>query len=313
MKRISKGAPAKFTPHKGSWGDRYLIEYPDGSKRMSCARCANYNPDDKSCVALPIYVPENGYGYWKYCKHFEIEILSPIESQRILTEENISESEERKMQNTDMDEMNRDIQFKKIPQKCFETDVFWANIFLIALSKSLNIKDIFQNIESLMADDEKVNKEDWGISSMPNIEKSMIALNILASKLNCQVGAFFNKKISDRRKMAYKVISCLNPTDFYYNPTELNIDGRSYWCDLILERGYLSENTLQIVVRKEGDTYYLEFEQIGGFVKNLYKQQDFYFYAGCILYTELRGELKNFYSDLSELASEYSEDSFIET
>lgn len=74
MARISRGAPAKGCPPKGSWGDGYVIENTYQSKRVSCRHCLYYCEDDKSCSALPLYVPENGYGYWKQCKKF---ILSP--------------------------------------------------------------------------------------------------------------------------------------------------------------------------------------------------------------------------------------------
>lgn len=72
MGKISKGAPAKGCPPKGSWGDRYVIENTYQSKRISCGSCIHYREDDKSCEVEPIYVPENGYGYWKLCKYFEL-------------------------------------------------------------------------------------------------------------------------------------------------------------------------------------------------------------------------------------------------
>lgn len=72
MRRISKGAPAKGSPPKGSWGDRYVIESTQHSKRVSCSSCVYYRDEDKSCETQPIYVPENGYGYWKICKYFKL-------------------------------------------------------------------------------------------------------------------------------------------------------------------------------------------------------------------------------------------------
>ena len=71
MGKISKGAPAKFTTHKGSWGDKYIIENNHASPKsyVTCADCKYYN-DDKSCEKEPVYIPEVGYGNWKYCKSF---------------------------------------------------------------------------------------------------------------------------------------------------------------------------------------------------------------------------------------------------
>jgi len=71
MSRISRGAPAKGSPHKGSWGDRYIIENPNQSKRMGCSKCIHYM-DYKSCNIKPVYIPKIGYDYWKYCDAFEI-------------------------------------------------------------------------------------------------------------------------------------------------------------------------------------------------------------------------------------------------
>ncbi len=72
MGRIPKGAPAKGVPPKGSWGDGYVIESTQHSKRVSCSSCIHYRNDDKSCDIKPIYVPENGYSYWKTCNCFEL-------------------------------------------------------------------------------------------------------------------------------------------------------------------------------------------------------------------------------------------------
>ena len=71
MGKISKGAPAKFTSHKGSWGDKYIIEKKHTSSKsyVTCSDCKYYN-DDKSCEKEPVYIPEVGYGNWKYCKSF---------------------------------------------------------------------------------------------------------------------------------------------------------------------------------------------------------------------------------------------------
>ena len=74
MGKISRGAPAKGSPPRGSWGDRYVIENTYSDKRVSCANCINYCAEDKSCTAKPIFVPLNGYTYWIKCDRF---VLSP--------------------------------------------------------------------------------------------------------------------------------------------------------------------------------------------------------------------------------------------
>ena len=56
-------------PHKGSWGDSYIIEPRQNKKRITCNFCGNYNQDG-SCNVKPIVISEVGYDYWKYCKSF---------------------------------------------------------------------------------------------------------------------------------------------------------------------------------------------------------------------------------------------------
>lgn len=59
----------KFTSHKGSWGDSYLIEQPKNKETITCSECIHYC-DDGSCSARPIVVSEVGYNFWKYCDEF---------------------------------------------------------------------------------------------------------------------------------------------------------------------------------------------------------------------------------------------------
>lgn len=67
---ISRGAPARFTPTKGSWGDRYIIEKnTNARKRVSCADC-KYYCNDGSCLKEAVIIAEVGYNNWKNCKSF---------------------------------------------------------------------------------------------------------------------------------------------------------------------------------------------------------------------------------------------------
>lgn len=74
---ISKGAPAKFTSHPGSWGDSYVIEKKHlPKKKVTCEDCKHYN-SDKSCQAEPVFIPEVGYDNWKNCKSFLLSLHTP--------------------------------------------------------------------------------------------------------------------------------------------------------------------------------------------------------------------------------------------
>lgn len=60
---------ASFTSHKGSWGDRYIIEQPKNKRVITCSDCTNYC-EDGSCMVQPIVISEVGYNYWRHCKKF---------------------------------------------------------------------------------------------------------------------------------------------------------------------------------------------------------------------------------------------------
>ena len=67
-------------PHKGSWGDRYIIEPRPNQKRITCNCCKHYN-NDGSCNVRPIVISEVGYDYWKHCKNF---YLSEIDRKSVV-------------------------------------------------------------------------------------------------------------------------------------------------------------------------------------------------------------------------------------
>lgn len=73
------------TPHKGSWGDRYVIEPRPNEKRITCNFCKSYNKDG-SCNAKPIVIAEVGYDYWKHCKDFYLseEYVTPENKEYML-------------------------------------------------------------------------------------------------------------------------------------------------------------------------------------------------------------------------------------
>lgn len=60
---------ATFVSHKGSWGDRYLIEQPANKRVITCSNCTKYC-EDGSCTVQPIAISEVGYNYWRHCKQF---------------------------------------------------------------------------------------------------------------------------------------------------------------------------------------------------------------------------------------------------
>lgn len=60
---------AGYVPHKGSWGDRFLIEQPKNKRVITCSNCTKYC-EDGSCTVQPIAISEVGYNYWRHCKLF---------------------------------------------------------------------------------------------------------------------------------------------------------------------------------------------------------------------------------------------------
>lgn len=64
------GSAKKFTPHKGSWGDKYIIEKNKEPRcKVSCSDC-KYYCNDGSCTEEPVVIAEVGYDNWKGCKSF---------------------------------------------------------------------------------------------------------------------------------------------------------------------------------------------------------------------------------------------------
>lgn len=75
---IPKGAPAKFTPHKGSWGDGFVIEMekkePEQLKNVSCKHCKYFDDTDNTCNKNGERISNMSRDKWKRCQFF---ILCP--------------------------------------------------------------------------------------------------------------------------------------------------------------------------------------------------------------------------------------------
>lgn len=67
---VSQGTARKYTAHKGSWGDGFIIEKSKEPRRkVSCSDC-KYYCDDGSCMKEPVMIAEVGYDNWKICRSF---------------------------------------------------------------------------------------------------------------------------------------------------------------------------------------------------------------------------------------------------
>lgn len=173
MARISRGAPAKGCPPKGSWGDRYVIENTNESKRVSCRHCVNYCEDDKSCNVMPFYVPENGYGYWKYCKKFLlspefndshfIDIVERVKGEKYIQHSNKNLQEDKKSATTNKKKKgNNENDSQKHAheiQKLWDArHNFLRNIIYVCVSKKINFIDIWDKLHYQL--DSKGRKKD---------------------------------------------------------------------------------------------------------------------------------------------------------
>ncbi len=59
-----------------AWGYErgFVIEHDNTLKRrIDCKSCLYYEPEDKSCMKRPLYLPEDGYNSWKNCAYFKID------------------------------------------------------------------------------------------------------------------------------------------------------------------------------------------------------------------------------------------------
>lgn len=269
---ISRGAPPKFTSHKGSWGDGYLIENTNIPIKVSCSKCMYYN-EDKSCNKKPVYIPEIGYNFWKYCSEFKIDpaydneytqkqiakykrevsqtpvLPQDLESKEIsipnkeiaaeevhadtsdVEQENIPEKADKSNNKNSMSNNRRGKKKKEsieyspiIDDVYFDTNSIWSNIVLIGLSKQLSLSDILFQIEHDMSKDCKIN----GISphsNLPALERSIVLLKMLASKLECHISELFNTDkewIKDRTySLLEKILNCNTKDDFFSCDIEL--------------------------------------------------------------------------------------------
>ena len=58
---------------RGNWGDWAVIHGDKTPTRVSCKACVFYNKEDKSCYKKAVYVPNNGYDYWRRCDEFVLD------------------------------------------------------------------------------------------------------------------------------------------------------------------------------------------------------------------------------------------------
>jgi hypothetical protein len=113
MNHISRGAPAKYAHFPN-------IQKIGHSDRVSCGTCAFYDRSDRSCKKQPVFVPEIGYNYWKYCKHFQLDREYASQGNLAFVERNwMCAKKKKKMNNTKNEESPKEAapQKRKEPSK----------------------------------------------------------------------------------------------------------------------------------------------------------------------------------------------------
>lgn len=55
---------------------------PTLRKNVNCRDCIHYDKDDYSCTKRPLYMPEDGYGFWKTCKYFDVSLYAIDQSSK---------------------------------------------------------------------------------------------------------------------------------------------------------------------------------------------------------------------------------------
>lgn len=99
MNHISRGAPAKYAHFPN-------IKKIGHSERVSCGTCAFYDRSDRSCKKQPVFVPEIGYNYWKYCKHFHLHSEYASQSNLSFVERNWMSVVKKKKRNAEINEQS---------------------------------------------------------------------------------------------------------------------------------------------------------------------------------------------------------------
>ena len=80
----------------------------------------------------------------------------------------------------------------------------YANIFIIAFDRKIDIYQSIKECEFLCEKDEIVGQTH--AFALNPLEKSVVFLGLLAEKMNCKITDFFALNLEDRKKIAYRIL-----------------------------------------------------------------------------------------------------------
>lgn len=79
----------------------------------------------------------------------------------------------------------------------------YANIFMLAFERKIDIAEMVKECEHLMAKDKTIDRECFCFNA---IEKSYVFLDMLATKMNCNISEFFSLNQETRNQKIYVIL-----------------------------------------------------------------------------------------------------------
>lgn len=248
MKRIPKGAPKKGSPAKGSWGDQYIIEKkPYISSRVSCATCKHYSESDKSCNVSPIIPYLDGYNSWKRCDNFypaseslnnEVkEKIKRVKGKDFFFEDknktnNLSDRKNKANKQNKPNEEKTDPPKFVLDDKIFLSfEKIKNDIIILSLKKRIPLEVLLIDCELEMQEDSRIShmKKFENHCKFTSIERYIIFLELLCSKLDCTLKDVINFSEAEEEKILSKIIKITIPSF-----SEIQYENESNY-DIILE------------------------------------------------------------------------------
>lgn len=212
-------------------------------------------------------------------------------------------------------------------RKCAE---IYANIFLIAFEKKLDISNLISECEYIMSNDRTLKTR--SLFGMTPIESSYIFLQLLSEKMECMVSEFYVTDKESRKQRVYSVLKKITEdysklsyvqgiasfTQFIGQDeygvsnfggkyrdvkiTRLSIS-KFYYLDIKLQSVEdIPECNMEYYIDKVEDMkekYTRYFLVVGTRTKN-YEQPYEYMYGGSVVHSEKTGQMKRFFEGMLE-------------
>lgn len=197
------------------------------------------------------------------------------------------------------------------------SNIIISNVMIIAMKNKKDIYEILIECENIMNNDYRTNavpKISW--SYMPQMDKLMIFLSLLAEKLNCNIWDFFLNEPTQRKSFVYDLIKQLQAGLYLYpDEGEINMDQSAEFSYSNFDHTYgMSSVIHQPFYRNMALTFSKEIYEdeidysvsFGDMTINSNTKLN-YICKGAYLWQESSGELKDYIENIISQHSEWRE------